>query len=150
MFIGEALFELLRTNAGVSAIIGNRIYPAILPQDCIYPAISFRKSLLQKDPVLDVRSSGLVKKRYLIFSTAQLVDSPMRAYAQAEQLDEAVRLCLEGFRGIVMNTISPPGSIEIQGIFHVLSQDLYDDSTQTYQTISGYEVWASEIQPNPL
>lgn len=41
MSLESGLFGLLSGDAGVSAIVATRIYPLVLPQDVVYPAISY-------------------------------------------------------------------------------------------------------------
>lgn len=40
--IGKSIFTALTTNAAVSAIIGNRCYPLVLPQNVTLPAIRYQ------------------------------------------------------------------------------------------------------------
>ena len=43
MEINEALYSYLSGYAGLTALISNRIYPDILPQNTPYPAITYQK-----------------------------------------------------------------------------------------------------------
>ena len=41
MTIQSMLFDRLTTESGVSALVGARVYPGLLPQKATYPAISY-------------------------------------------------------------------------------------------------------------
>jgi hypothetical protein len=148
VLVEQALQKLLRTDAGVSAL-GARIYPNQLPQTPIsYPAAAVR--LVSREHMgrrLERRgASGLARSRYRIFSTAEGTGG----YAQAKRLDEAIRLCLDGFAGTVTDeTVSPQETVEIQGIEVLTSLDFYDDKTATHQVATDFDVWADEQQPTP-
>jgi hypothetical protein len=154
MIVAQALFKILSTNTTLIALVGDRIYPGKLPQDVgggyTYPAIVFRRVERSSLPILNPGepgesrgSSGLQENRWRFFSIGL---EP--TYSVQARLDEAIRLCLEGFQGVVTDeTISPVESIEIQGIFPLTSVDFNDDKTATFQVISDYDVWAGEQQP---
>lgn len=155
MIVAQALFKLLSTNAALIALVDDRIYPGKLPQDLgrdryQYPAIVFRRVERLSLPILDAGStgqprgsSGLQQSRWRFFSVGL---EP--TYSVQAQLDEVIRLCLDGFQGVVIDdTVSPVESIEIQGIFPLTSTDFNDDKTATFQVISDYDVWAEEQKP---
>jgi len=154
MLVAQAIFKILSTNAALIAIVDDRIYPGKLPQDVgghyAYPAIVFRRIERSSLPILNNGepgesrgSSGLQQNRWRFFSIGL---EP--TYSKQSILDDAIRLCLEGFQGTVTDeTVSPVESIEIQGIFPLTSVDFNDDKTATFQVISDYDVWAGEQQP---
>lgn len=139
MLIEEALKYVLSTNAGVSALAADRIYGNVLKQNTLYPAIAFRlRSREHPVPHLEPRSSsGMARSRFAIFSAAE-------SYEDVKPLDEAIRLALQGYNAVV--TIDSE-SLEIQGIFALTSMDFYDDSTETHQVMSEFDVVHEEVQP---
>lgn len=49
--IDVSVYSALATYAGVTAIVGERIYPVVLPQGGTFPAISYQR--IDTDPVND-------------------------------------------------------------------------------------------------
>lgn len=145
MFIHEAIRLKLLADAGVSAIT-TRIYPGVLSQSVTYPAIAYR--ITGKDPVLKLEErgrNGLARFSIRFFSTT---DRAHGGYDTAKNLDDAIRLCLEGFRGSISNDDSPIETVEIDGIFHSNTFDGYEDRTETFQVLTEYDVWAEEEKPS--
>lgn len=145
MFPHEALRLRLLADAGVVAITES-IYPGVLSQGVTLPAVAYRIVDKTTEPRLESRGHpGVTELRIRFFSTCDVAEG---GYDTAKDLDEAIRLCLEGFAGEVTDlTSSPVESLNIQGIFHLNTVDGYDDTTQTHQVITDYSVWAAEVQP---
>jgi len=91
MVIEEALYEHLKNNAGVFALVGNRIYPIEAPQEAALPYLVY-----QRISGLRVRShsgpSGLAHPRFQITGAAV-------TYPALRSVMNAVRVALDGFRG---------------------------------------------------
>jgi hypothetical protein len=144
VLVEEALSLVLRANAELVALVAGRIYPNVLPQVVTYPAISYRLvSRRHIDQLSNRGSTGLASSRFRFFSTSDT------GYAQVKRVAEALRLCLQGYRGTVSDGGSPAITLYIQNIEPMLAFDFYDDPTQTHQVISDFEVWAQEQQPTP-
>ncbi len=146
MFAHEALRLRLIADTAVSALISSRIFAGVLKQGVAYPAVAYRQIGADSVERLEERGhSGLANFRYRFFSTTNLASG---GYDTAKDVAEAIRLSLQGFSGTITDSsVSPIETINIEGIFHRFTLDGYDDSTQTYQVISDYDVWASEVQP---
>lgn len=137
MVAEDALRLKLLADADVIAIT-TRIYPMVLSQDAVYPAIAYR--LDNQDELLKLDSEGhtdLVAHRFLFFSTT---DQAHGGYDTARDLASAIRSCLGGFVGSVTNSAAT-ATYNINGIFHIFTRGGYEDKTQTYQFISEYQVW---------
>ena len=86
------LYSLLSNDAGVSALVSARIYPAVVPQDIDLPAIAYQligapdRYYAHSGPV------GLARKRIQITSVAE-------TYAAAKGLAVAIRDALSGYQG---------------------------------------------------
>ncbi len=147
MLAKDAIYILLTENAGVAALAIGGVRAGILDQTTTYPAIAFRRISYQRVGRLQKRGhSGLAKYVFRFFATANLAAG---GYDAAMNLHEAIRLCLDGYEGEVINSsASPAESLDIDGIFPEGSLfDFYDDPTQTYQVVSDFEVWGPELQP---
>lgn len=144
LLIEEALQITLRGNAGLTALVGTRIVQGVLLQTTTFPAIAYRLVDRESFTHLGGRTStGLARSTFRFFSTGKGAS----AYSDAKRVNEALRLCLFGFRGTVSNTASPVVTLDIQNIEPGRTDEFYDDPTQTWQVRSDYDVWASEQIP---
>jgi hypothetical protein len=142
--VEQAIFQLLSESADVSAFVGTRIYPSILPQDVTYPAIAYRLAGYEGVERLEPRGvSGLARHRIRTFATVQGIGN----YETAKELQDAIRLCLSGFQGTCIDGASPDDSIDVRGISIVTAYDFYEPDTETHQVIADWDVWTSETQP---
>jgi hypothetical protein len=89
MSLSIAVATLLRTDPGVAALVGARIYPGQIPQNASYPCITYA---LIDDPSVNSHqgSSGLAEARFQFDCWAKTDD------LEAEAVSRAVRLALVG------------------------------------------------------
>lgn len=127
--IGGALVALLEGDFHVAGLIGDRIYPQVLPQDPTLPAVTYRRI-----SAIRVRSqdgpSGVARPRYQL-------DAWSRSYAEADAVAAAVRTRLDGYRGDI-------GGETIQGAFADVDRDLYDEALRLHGRSADYLVWHEE------
>ena len=141
MLVEQAIAQLLNDSTGVQALADDRIFsPIIKPGMNTYPAVAVRTSSRRHEEVLD-GPAGLRTTTFQTYSVSK------HDFSAAKLLDEAIRQTLHGYRGTVTSDDSPSESINIQGIFAGSSFDGYDETTQTYQVVSLYEVTAGEVVP---
>ena len=126
MTVEAAVFDLLSSDAGVSGVVSNRIYPVKLPQDPTYPAITyFRVSALRHSAMGN--DTGIVEKRVQISSWAEL-------YADANNLAERVRDAMQRTRGTF-------AGVEILDIFmEGDGPEIWEDAVGAYQAITDCNV----------
>lgn len=144
MLVQEAIRRYLLANVNLSAQVGTRIYPGFLSQGVTYPAIAYRrfdKNIVENLDEENGGHAGLALFQFRFFSTT---DKAHGGYDTANQVDELIRLAIQGFKGSVTYNAE---TVEIQGIFHRFTGDGYDDETETFQVISDYDVWAEETKP---
>lgn len=145
MYVHEALRLRLLDDAGVTAIT-EQIYLGVLSQGVEFPALAIRHSDKTTEQTLNTENRGhpgVSEFRYTFFSTCRDENPDV-----AVNLDEAVRLCLEGFQGTITDTDSSPDeSVEIQDIFHEGTFYGHDDETDTHQMVTSYRVIAAETRP---
>ncbi len=146
MFIEQALHQLLTANAAIAAMVGPRVYPGLFPQTAAFPALTYRLVRREAEATLGAgeRTTGPVESQYVIYSAAK----GLTAYEDSKRLDEAVRLCLMNFKGVVTLTASSPvETISILGIFLADADEDFDLDTQTRQAMSLYRVRHSQTIP---
>lgn len=136
MNIEQAVYQILKTDAGIIALVSGRIFAGVAPQE------------VHDDQFLVYRSAG--DRRHVrtleggcaLFTQRMHVFSAGRKYGQAAVLDDVVIQVLDEFRNTVtLPATSPPESIFIEGIFLTPLAHEYDyiDSTQRHQFISEFE-----------
>jgi hypothetical protein len=86
----EAVLQRILIDAPVvSNLIGTRIYPNIVPQKAPMPAVTYQQ--ISGPRLHDMQGAvGMAKARYQINCWAE-------SYAKSKELDEAVRLTLDGY-----------------------------------------------------
>lgn len=109
--IDEVVRAILIANAGVSAIVGTRIFPVSLPLDCVLPALAFFKASNNYKQIAGV-------PRFQISCFAE-------DYLQCQTLKQAVETALDGYSGT-------SSGIDIIRIIPVSAPDLYEPEPGVY------------------
>lgn len=120
---GKAIYTILTEDAGVSAVVGNKVYPQIAAQGAAFPFVVY---VLQDNSPSDTKSgvSTLDEVRYDIVAAAE-------TYASLSSLTERIRLALDRYTGTVSGVVVD--SIQ----FIDLDVD-NDPATETYVSSSEY------------
>lgn len=92
-----AIRNALVTNAGVSALVGTKVFPVLAPASASLPFITWRRTAVQRQHSL----SGPVGLPTVILS----VDVFAETYEACRDVCDAVRQCLDGWGG-VFNDVS--------------------------------------------
>lgn len=107
--INEALYSLLSGDAGVAALVEDRIYPVERDQAAALPAIVLRRITGVRDHAYDGQT-GLVDSRFDVDVYASDVAGGLSASETANAAADAARKALAGYRGTI-------GTTRIGGIF---------------------------------
>ena len=120
---GKAIYSILTENAGVSAIVGNKVYPQIAAQGAAFPFVVY---VLQDNSPSDTKSgpSTLDEVRYDIVAAAE-------TYSELSSLTERIRLALDRYTGDI-------GGVEIDSIQFIDLDVDNDPATETYVSSSEY------------
>lgn len=108
MSLETGLRAELAADAGVSALVGGRIYPEYMPQDATYPAITY-------DRISTVRSQFLTGVDDFTQVRIQ-VDCWDDSYSGVKALASAVKSALDGVRIL--------GTVKVQHCFMASMSDL--------------------------
>lgn len=90
-----AIRSALVANAGVSAIIGSKVFPVLAPASADLPFVTWRRISVQRQQGL----SGPIGMPSVLLS----VDLFAETYEAVRELADAVRLCLDGWGGTTNN-----------------------------------------------
>ncbi len=125
MTFAQQVFAALSTDPALARLVGDRIYPNLLPQECLQPAIVFYV-------LNDTPENTLTTKVADTAKNAQLqVDVTSPDYDQAA----TVALVTAGVLGDLANP-SPGLSANLES-----SRELYDNATQLHRVSMDFNVW---------
>lgn len=127
--IEKDLKTYLLAQAGVSALVGTRVYASHLPQQPTLPAITFNRITGQRELMHSGRS-GLAHPQFQ-------VDCWADDYTEVKQLAEQVRLVLEGYGGSM-------GSSTGCAVVWFGDIDDFDEESESYRVIITVEIWHNE------
>jgi hypothetical protein len=109
--VGKAMYARLAAVAGVSNLVGTRIYALRLPQNVTYPAIRYQQ-------ISAVRESAMGADTGDVTARMQ-VDSFAATYAGAQALAKQVRLALARWGGTA-------GGIVVEHVFIANELDRFE------------------------
>lgn len=129
MQLEEAIYQILKNDAGVTAIVSGRIFGLIVPQTVTYPLALYRSPAyggMDRARVLE-GGSCFVKEPIHMFSASKVK-------AEAARLDQAINTALDEYAGTI-------GDVEIEAIFSTRLAHAYDydDATQVHQFVTEFE-----------
>lgn len=118
--IEPMIYTHLAGQAGVSALVGARIYPLIMPQDGALPALVY--TIVSAVPINSLGGfSGLINPRVQI-------DCWAKTYGQAKALAEAVHQAMDtrnaNFDALLIDM-----------------RDDYEEDTKLYRVLQDYSIW---------
>jgi len=113
--IEQGLVAELLADAGVSALVGTRVHPHVIPQDGELPAITYQRISSQREMQMDGPLS-LIRVR-------MQVDCWSSSYSGAKSLADAVRSALNG---VGIRSPKTLGSESVQLVFLESDNDLAD------------------------
>jgi len=131
MSIESGIVSVLRADGTVSGIISTRIYPLKLKEGYALPALSYQRVSSVREHNIDVGPIGFAWARFQIDSWAE-------SYTDVRSLAEAVRQCLDGYKGTM-------GGVNAGGICIKSERDLFEEGTEIYRVIQDYLIPYHEI-----
>ena len=131
MSLRDGLVAHLKANAGVAALVVDRVYHEGMPQNVVYPAVAYAKTSVERFQTL-AGPSSLVKARVG-------VDVWAKTSASAIAVAEAVKLALDGVTGSL-------GGTSIQSCTYDSEADLSEfDGDRTDRHLSlEFVIWLNE------
>ena len=132
--IAQGLFEHLQSDAGVSAIAGDRIFPGFIPQRA-YDDATRLPCLVYQFPS-SIRQPLFCATDATVAQSTQ-IDCYARAYPLARQLAAAVRDAMIDFAGQM-------GSVEVKKVLMDTDFDSVDQEPGLFRVTQLYTVWFVE------
>jgi hypothetical protein len=122
--IEQNIYQLLSTAPAITALIGTRAYPVVIPDDPTLPAISY--SIVGSSAKATFTTAGTQRFRIEVNCWGS-------TYGSAITLRAAVISSLNGYSN---------GTVSIQ---YLMSQDLFDDELLQYRAICEFYAYTSNF-----
>lgn len=119
MNLEQALSAHLRAHTGLTALVGDRIYPLVLPQGCAMPAITYSRVSGTKQRMLTEPGPRRTRMQISCWGAR---------YADPKALVAQVSAALQDFQGV----LGGPGGIEVLDADVLDNPDLYEEEALTY------------------
>ncbi len=128
--IADNLYTYLVAQSVITNIVSTRVYPLILPQEPIYPAISYSDDESNYTESFD----GQTDHTQAIFQ----LNAWAKTYAEATTLGNAISTALK-------NTSGAFGGINIQRCTIISGPlSVYEDSVEAYRQTYIFSIWHNE------
>lgn len=121
MKIEEALFSYLKSYAGLSALVGTRIYPLVLPQNPTLPAVTYFKVSRAGERTLGGPNPVLKQVRIQFSCWGS-------TYRSAKDVAEQVMMALQDYTG----TMGGTDGVKVLDANPVNERDIYEQNTGIY------------------
>ena len=129
MTIEAALYSYLSTYSGLTALTGTRIYPIMIAQEAVMPAVAYQ--LVDDLPVHSGGADLIVHAARFQFSCYGT--SYLNACAVAAQIKAA----LQDYSG----TMGGAGGVTVQRSFLEMTTDLYDEDMRRCGRACDFIIW---------
>jgi hypothetical protein len=124
--LSKAIYTILSTNAGVSALIGTRIYPLKIPSNPTYPLITYQ--LISQPQVHTMDNKHYSNSR-------MQVDAWATTFLSGQGLGDAIDSALNGYKGIVTSQEN------IHSCLQISREDYHEEGTEDYRVSFDYSIW---------
>ena len=120
-----ALLRTLREDAGLSALVGNKVFPLAIPAGNYLPCVTFQR--------LGGRPANTLAGPSGLEEIDPLIDAWARDYHEAKAVAKAVRAAM-------------PANGPRFGAHLIEDQDLYEDGTNYFRVNMEFKVWFLETE----
>lgn len=121
----KALLRTLREDAGLYALVGNKVFALLVPPGTTLPCVSFQR--------LGGRPANTLAGASGLEEIDLLIDAWARDYHEAKAIARAVRAAM-------------PANGPRFGAHLIEDQDLYEDGTNYFRVSMEYKVWFLETE----
>jgi len=134
MKAGNYIYSKLAATSAVTALVSTRIYPMIMPQEAVFPAIIYSVSNKPMDANMKDRSA-YHDTATVTFNYWADVKYGQDAYTSLDSIDAAVRTALDFVTGTA-------GNVVCEGCKYIGSEDIFSEDrlllgrAVTYQLIT--------------
>jgi hypothetical protein len=138
MGIDDSMYTYLSTFAGLTALVSKRVYPIVMPLNCILPAVSYQRISTERTHAFQADAT-LASATYQVSSWAK-TDTVRKGYSHTQLVSTQVRTALQNFSGALGS-----GGVTVSAVLLIGELSDYDTSTETYAIHQDFEVWYQEV-----
>jgi len=120
MKIEEALFSHLRNYIPLAGLVGERIYPLVLPRGSALPALTYQKISQTKERTLG-NSSKITRARFQVSCWAA-------SYAEGKEVAAQVQAALQDYCGLM----GGDKGVQVLDVNVVGERDIYESDASVY------------------
>lgn len=132
MNIEEAIYSYLKDNAGLAALVSDRIYPLTMPQNCTMPAVTYRKVSGPRIHTMGT-DPGLAYPRFQFSCWGS-------SYSSAKNVAKKVQAALQDYKGQMGGALG----VVVQASIMENELDLYEPDTGLYHIPVDLVIWHEE------
>jgi len=121
--LGKAIFDLFTNDAGISALVGTRVFPTVMQQGVDMPAICYTI-------ITSSRYEALTQDTDLVDNLVQ-IDCYSETYPEVRSVYQAVRAALQRYQGT-------NAAIEIVDAVIDDERDIREEETKLFRTSVDY------------
>ena len=125
MAVEDAIYSRGTTHAGLSALIGLRLYPGLAPQNVAYPAVVYQRISAIPESLMTA-DTDILRERFQFTVLAE-------DYAGASVVAAQVKSAFQRWQGT-------EASVVIEDSFLAGDIDLYDPDTELHQRAIDFEI----------
>lgn len=130
MNIGKYIVAVLAADAGVSAIVGTRIYPVFVPQGATFPCVLY---MVKNEPLDQTKGHpGYHDTALVTFHLWAEYNERQAAYSKLEDLDAAIRAALDNVEGTT-------AGVTVESCNYMGSIDGRDENNMMYLKTATYK-----------
>lgn len=134
--IGKVIRTTLLADAGISAVVGSRIHPNVLPMNTSFPAIMYT--------VLNTKSDSHLSGTTGIAESMLQLDAYGQDYSELLSLMELVRLELQSIRGTYDSVFI--NMVDLDSSYDGFDRPEDGSDLGLYRVIHTYNVYYQETQ----
>lgn len=132
MSLSKHIFDRLKNDAAVSALVSTRIYPVRFPKDAAKPLITYQ---VQDGYRFSTVSEGMIKT----FATRVQFNCIALTYGEAEEIKDAVAEAFAGYADTLHNEHIQEVNLEVD------SDDDFSEISDFYRRIAIFEFIHSRV-----
>lgn len=121
--IEQGIYNLLAGNAGLTAIVGDRIYPVVVPEPTVYPCLSYTGITSSSAYTFDRRSHDTKRIQFDAWATS---------YSDAKSILHALKLALDTLSGTLSDGTRLLAAFSDQEIDH------FESDGRIYRSLAEY------------
>lgn len=127
--IEAGLYDYLINDSNINALVSGRVYPIILPQNAVYPCITYRRSG-------DDRNYDFAGQTGFVAGFID-IDAWGDTFSAAKGLQKTILTAIKNYKGLM-------GTVTVDRAFISASVDVYEDSVEKYRCSLATTIWFKE------